>query len=83
MAQVSTNILDYELTPLHVVYEEVCRGAKVRQLDRQMHSREGQSVRLTPVILIILSGEICKNYHVLLFMLAVKKGCSIFLFDYS
>lgn len=36
MAQVSTNILDYELTPLHVVYEEVRRGAEVRQPDRQM-----------------------------------------------
>lgn len=33
MAQVSTNILDYELTPLHVVYEEVRRGAEVRQTD--------------------------------------------------
>lgn len=31
IAQVSTNILDYELTPLHSVYEEVCRDAEVRQ----------------------------------------------------
>ena len=30
IAQVSTNILDYELTPLHSVYEEVCRDAEVR-----------------------------------------------------
>lgn len=30
IAQVSTNILDYELTPLHTVYEEICRDAKVR-----------------------------------------------------
>ncbi|KAM7365870.1 hypothetical protein PAMP_016763 [Pampus punctatissimus] len=28
IAQVSTNILDYELTPLHSVYEEVCRDAE-------------------------------------------------------
>uniref|UniRef100_A0A3P8YL52 Formimidoyltransferase-cyclodeaminase n=1 Tax=Esox lucius TaxID=8010 RepID=A0A3P8YL52_ESOLU len=28
IAQVSTNILDYELTPVHTVYEEVCRVAK-------------------------------------------------------
>lgn len=30
IAQVSTNILDYELSPLHTVYEEICRGAEVR-----------------------------------------------------
>lgn len=30
LAQVSTNILDYELTPLHTVYEEICRNAEVR-----------------------------------------------------
>lgn len=30
IAQVSTNILDYELTPLHAVYQEVCRDAEVR-----------------------------------------------------
>lgn len=29
IAQVSTNILDYEVTSLHMVYEEICRGAKV------------------------------------------------------
>ncbi|XP_070711716.1 formimidoyltransferase-cyclodeaminase [Pempheris klunzingeri] len=28
MAQVSTNILDYELTPLHRVFEEVCKDAQ-------------------------------------------------------
>uniref|UniRef100_UPI0037E8731C formimidoyltransferase-cyclodeaminase n=1 Tax=Semicossyphus pulcher TaxID=241346 RepID=UPI0037E8731C len=28
IAQVSTNILDHELTPLHSVYEEVCRDAE-------------------------------------------------------
>ncbi|XP_030626384.1 formimidoyltransferase-cyclodeaminase [Chanos chanos] len=28
LAQVSTNILDFELTPLHVVYEEICRDAQ-------------------------------------------------------
>lgn len=29
LAQVSTNILDFELTPLHTVYEEICRDAVV------------------------------------------------------
>lgn len=28
LAQVSTNILDYEVTPLHTVYQEVCRHAE-------------------------------------------------------
>ncbi|XP_030009045.1 formimidoyltransferase-cyclodeaminase [Sphaeramia orbicularis] len=28
VAQVSTNILDYEQTPLHTVYEEICRDAE-------------------------------------------------------
>ncbi|KAE8580686.1 hypothetical protein XENTR_v10024502 [Xenopus tropicalis] len=28
LAQVSTNLLDFEITPLHVVYEEVCKDAK-------------------------------------------------------
>ncbi|XP_076841219.1 formimidoyltransferase-cyclodeaminase isoform X2 [Brachyhypopomus gauderio] len=28
LAQVSTNILDFELTPLHTVYEEICRDAR-------------------------------------------------------
>lgn len=32
LAQVSTNILDYEQTPLHAVYEEICRDAEVRAL---------------------------------------------------
>lgn len=31
LAQVSTNILDYELTPLHAVYEEICRDAEVNE----------------------------------------------------
>lgn len=29
MAQVSTNLLDFETTPLHIVYEEICRDARV------------------------------------------------------
>lgn len=29
IAQVSTNILDYEVTPLHVVHEEIRKGAEV------------------------------------------------------
>ncbi|XP_028427235.1 formimidoyltransferase-cyclodeaminase-like [Perca flavescens] len=29
MAQVSTNILDYELTPLHTVHQEICSIAQV------------------------------------------------------
>ncbi|MCJ8747599.1 hypothetical protein PDJAM_G00155490 [Pangasius djambal] len=28
LAQVSTNILDFEVTPLHAVYEEICRDAR-------------------------------------------------------
>ncbi|XP_076158801.1 formimidoyltransferase-cyclodeaminase [Alosa pseudoharengus] len=28
LAQVSTNILDFELTPLHTVYEEICKNAR-------------------------------------------------------
>ncbi|XP_076021980.1 formimidoyltransferase-cyclodeaminase [Genypterus blacodes] len=28
LAQVSANILDYELTPVHTVYEEICKGAE-------------------------------------------------------
>ncbi|XP_074404093.1 formimidoyltransferase-cyclodeaminase isoform X2 [Zonotrichia albicollis] len=28
MAQVSTNLLDFETTPLHAVYEEICRDAQ-------------------------------------------------------
>ncbi|XP_058237505.1 formimidoyltransferase-cyclodeaminase isoform X3 [Hemibagrus wyckioides] len=28
LAQVSTNILDFEITPLHTVYEEICRDAR-------------------------------------------------------
>lgn len=31
LAQVSTNILDFELTPMHAVYEEICRDAKVNR----------------------------------------------------
>lgn len=30
LAQVSTNILDFELTPLHAVYQEICGVAEVR-----------------------------------------------------
>lgn len=29
IAQVSTNLLDFETTPLHAVYEEVCYNAEV------------------------------------------------------
>jgi hypothetical protein len=29
MAQVSVNITDHEVTPLHVVYEEICKEARV------------------------------------------------------
>ena len=29
MAQVSLNLTDHELTPIHTVYEEVCKDAKV------------------------------------------------------
>ena len=30
MAQVSVNITDHEVTPIHKVYEEVCKDAEVR-----------------------------------------------------
>ena len=29
MAQVSVNIVDHDVTPMHVVYEEICKDAKV------------------------------------------------------
>ena len=29
LAQVSVNISDFEITPIHVVYEEVCKDAEV------------------------------------------------------
>ncbi|XP_057268215.1 formimidoyltransferase-cyclodeaminase-like [Pezoporus wallicus] len=32
IAQVSTNLLDFETTPLHAIYEEVCRDAKALNL---------------------------------------------------
>lgn len=32
MAQVSVNLTDYETTPMHVVYEEICKAAKVKML---------------------------------------------------
>ena len=32
MAQVSVNITDFETTPIHVVYEEVCKDAKVSNI---------------------------------------------------
>ncbi|XP_025963202.2 formimidoyltransferase-cyclodeaminase isoform X2 [Dromaius novaehollandiae] len=32
IAQVSTNLLDFEITPLHEVYEEVCRDAEALKL---------------------------------------------------
>ncbi|XP_010115551.1 PREDICTED: formimidoyltransferase-cyclodeaminase [Chlamydotis macqueenii] len=32
LAQVSTNLLDFETTPLHAVYEEVCRDAEALNL---------------------------------------------------
>lgn len=31
LAQVSVNICDYEVSPLHVVFEEVCKDAKVER----------------------------------------------------
>ena len=32
MAQVSVNITDHEVTPIHAVYEEVSKLAKVEQI---------------------------------------------------
>lgn len=33
LAQVSTNLLDFEATGLHTVYEETCREAQVSRWD--------------------------------------------------
>lgn len=45
MAQVSTNLLDFETTPLHTVYEEICRDARVGGL---VLVPKGASQRMSP-----------------------------------
>lgn len=41
LAQVSTNILDFEQTPLHTVYEEICREAEVRSSENRSGPSSG------------------------------------------
>lgn len=42
LAQVSTNILDFEMTPLHTVYEEICRDAEVKVWISKINLRRRQ-----------------------------------------
>ncbi|XP_068165622.1 formimidoyltransferase-cyclodeaminase [Antennarius striatus] len=53
IAQVSTNILDYELTPLHTVYEEVCKDAE----DLKLPVVGSQIVGLIPLKALLDSAD--------------------------
>ncbi|XP_041810221.1 formimidoyltransferase-cyclodeaminase [Chelmon rostratus] len=53
MAQVSTNILDYELTPLHTVYEEIRRDAE----DLKLPVVGSQIVGLIPLKALLDSAD--------------------------
>ncbi|XP_076579464.1 formimidoyltransferase-cyclodeaminase [Chaetodon auriga] len=53
IAQVSTNILDYELTPLHTVYEEICRDAE----DLKLPVVGSQIVGLIPLKALLESAD--------------------------
>ncbi|XP_070814154.1 formimidoyltransferase-cyclodeaminase [Chaetodon trifascialis] len=53
IAQVSTNILDYELTPLHTVYEEIRRDAK----DLKLPVVGSQIVGLIPLKALLESAD--------------------------
>ncbi|XP_071766620.2 formimidoyltransferase-cyclodeaminase [Centroberyx gerrardi] len=53
VAQVSTNILDYELTPLHTVYEEICRDAE----DLNLPVVGSQIVGLIPLKAVLDSAD--------------------------
>lgn len=49
IAQVSTNLLDFETTPLYAVYEEVCQDAKVGGTGQHiMLVSVGASQRMSP-----------------------------------
>ncbi|XP_068612581.1 formimidoyltransferase-cyclodeaminase [Brachionichthys hirsutus] len=53
VAQVSTNILDYELTPLHAVYEEICKDAE----DLKLPVVGSQVVGLIPLKALLDSAD--------------------------
>uniref|UniRef100_A0A8C2ZBW8 Formimidoyltransferase-cyclodeaminase n=1 Tax=Cyclopterus lumpus TaxID=8103 RepID=A0A8C2ZBW8_CYCLU len=53
IAQVSTNILDYELTPLHTVHQEVCRVAE----DLKLPVVGSQIVGLIPLKAVLDSAD--------------------------
>ncbi|KAI3366210.1 hypothetical protein L3Q82_010035, partial [Scortum barcoo] len=53
LAQVSTNILDFELTPLHKVYEEICRDAE----DLKLPMVGSQIVGLIPLKALLDSAD--------------------------
>ncbi|XP_056157311.1 formimidoyltransferase-cyclodeaminase [Lampris incognitus] len=53
IAQVSTNILDFELTPLHTVYEEICRDAQ----DLNLPVVGSQIVGLIPLKAVLDSAD--------------------------
>ncbi|XP_075034746.1 formimidoyltransferase-cyclodeaminase [Mixophyes fleayi] len=53
MAQVSTNLLDYEITPLHAVYEESCKDAK----EINLPVVGSQLVGLIPLQALLTSAE--------------------------
>ncbi|KAM8722397.1 formimidoyltransferase-cyclodeaminase [Acanthopagrus schlegelii] len=57
LAQVSTNILDYELTPLHTVYEEICRNAE----DLKLPVVGSQIVGLIPLRALLDSADFYIN----------------------
>uniref|UniRef100_A0A3P8SL62 Formimidoyltransferase-cyclodeaminase n=1 Tax=Amphiprion percula TaxID=161767 RepID=A0A3P8SL62_AMPPE len=53
LAQVSTNILDFEVTPLHSVYEEICRDAE----DLKLPVVGSQIVGLIPLKALLDSAD--------------------------
>uniref|UniRef100_A0A671YZ95 glutamate formimidoyltransferase n=1 Tax=Sparus aurata TaxID=8175 RepID=A0A671YZ95_SPAAU len=57
LAQVSTNILDYELTPLHTVYQEICRNAE----DLKLPVVGSQIVGLIPLRALLDSADFYIN----------------------
>nr|XP_056712032.1 formimidoyltransferase-cyclodeaminase [Euleptes europaea] len=57
MAQVSTNLLDFETTPLHTVYEEVCQDAR----DMNLPVVGSQLVGLVPKKAILDAAEFYIN----------------------
>ncbi|KAG5262016.1 hypothetical protein AALO_G00291160 [Alosa alosa] len=56
LAQVSTNILDFELTPLHTVYEEICKDAR----DLNLPVVGSQIVGLIPLQAVLD----CANFYI-------------------